>query len=81
MEPRCSVFWAPFRKCGLSRRRVRTSSFSEPQNARGNIRPYLMAMCEILQCGGGGEEVLAEPCVSSAHCSQTAVTGRQGRLE
>ena len=29
-------------------------------------------MCEILQCGGGGEELLAEPCVS-AHCSQTAV--------
>ena len=43
----------------------------------------LGAMCEIRQCvrpGGGGEELLAEPCVS-AHCSQTAVTGRQGRLE
>jgi hypothetical protein len=40
----------------------------------------LGAMCEILQCGGGVEELLAEPCVS-AHCSQTAVTRRQGRLE
>ena len=30
--------------------------------------------------GGGGEELLAEPCVS-AHCSHTAVTRRQGRLE
>jgi hypothetical protein len=35
-------------------------------------RRTLGAMCEILQCGGGGEELLAEPCVS-AHCSQTAV--------
>ena len=48
-----------------------------------SCRRTLGAMCEIRQCvrpGGGGEELLAEPCVS-AHCSQTAVTRRQGRLE
>ena len=35
-------------------------------------RRTLGAMCEIWQRRGGGEELLAEPCVS-AHCSQTAV--------
>jgi hypothetical protein len=34
MEPRCSVFWAPFRKCGLSRRSVGSRLIHQDQSVR-----------------------------------------------